>query len=165
VASRGLSVADTELREVTRVLNVHAVSTHRLVAAALPGMRAARRGDVVMISSSELNHMRPNGAPYHMAKAAMEALAWTLAKEEIANGIHVNVVAPGLVATDMGERLVAATMGVEDITEMDKTIPLGRVCRPDDVARVVRFCVSEDAGYVTGQRIVVDGGYDALAKD
>jgi NAD(P)-dependent dehydrogenase (short-subunit alcohol dehydrogenase family) len=115
-----------------------------------------------MVSSSELDHMRANGAPYNMAKAAMEALAWTLAKEEVANGVHVNVVAPGLVATDMGERLVAATMGVDDITALDARLPLGRVCRPDDVARVVRFLVSGDAGYVTGQRIVVDGGADAL---
>jgi 3-oxoacyl-[acyl-carrier protein] reductase len=164
VASRGLPVADTDVAEVTRVIGVHAVSTHRLVAAVLPGMRAAPRGDVVMVSSSELNHMRAGGAPYNMAKAAMEALAWTLAKEEIGHGIHVNVVAPGLVATDMGERLVAATMGVDDIADLDAGLPLGRVCRPEDVARVVRFLVSEDAGYVTGQRVVVDGGADALAR-
>jgi 3-oxoacyl-[acyl-carrier protein] reductase len=163
VASRGLHVADTDITEVTRVIGVHAISTHRLVAAVLPAMRMARRGDVVMISSSELNHMRAGGAPYNMAKAAMEALASTLAKEEIGSGIHVNVVAPGLVATDMGERLVAATMGVEDIAALDAGLPLGRVCRPEDVARVVGFLVSEHAGYVTGQRIVVDGGADALA--
>jgi len=163
VASRGRSVADTPASEVERVMAVHALSTHRLVAELLCSLRAAPRGDVVMISSSELDHMRPNGAPYNMAKAAMEALAWTLAKEEVANRVHVNVVAPGVVATDMGERLVAATMGIEDITQLDARLPLGRVCRPEDVARVVRFLVSADAGYVTGQRIVVDGGADALA--
>lgn len=163
VASRGLGVADTDIAEVVRVVGVHAVSTHRLVAAVLPGMRSAPRGDIVMISSSELNHMRAGGAPYNMAKAAMEALAWTLAKEEVGSGIHVNVVAPGVVATDMGERLVAAAMGVDDISALDARMPLGRVCRPEDVARVVRFLVSADAGYVTGQRIVVDGGADVLS--
>ena len=68
-------------------------------------MRTRRRGDIVMVSSVATSKMSANGAPYNMGKAAMEALAMTLAKEERANGIHVNVVAPGLVETDMGVRL------------------------------------------------------------
>ena len=68
-------------------------------------MRTRGRGDIVMISSVATSHMSANGAPYNMGKAAMEALAFTLAKEERRYGIHVNVVAPGLVETDMGLRL------------------------------------------------------------
>ncbi|MGE4428437.1 MAG: SDR family NAD(P)-dependent oxidoreductase [Solirubrobacteraceae bacterium] len=160
IASRGLPVADTTAEELLRVVSVHALGVHRLLGRLLPGMRQQRRGDVVMISSSEVSQMRANGAPYNMAKAALEALAMTLAKEEIANGIHVNVVAPGLVATDMGDRLVQAKLGASSAGELDERMPLGRVCRPEDVASVVRFAVSEAAGYVTGQRIVVDGGAD-----
>ena len=93
-----------------------------------------------------------------MAKAALEALAWTLAKEERRNGIHVNVVAPGLVDTEMGRRLVKGAMGVEDIRTMDERSPFGHVCSPEEVADAVRFVVSERASYVTGQRIGVDGG-------
>ena len=63
-----------------------------------------------------------------MAKAALEALAWTLAKEERRNGIHVNVVAPGLVDTEMGRRLVKGAMGVDDIRTMDGRSPFGHVC-------------------------------------
>jgi NAD(P)-dependent dehydrogenase (short-subunit alcohol dehydrogenase family) len=92
-----------------------------------------------------------------MAKAALEALALTLAKEERRHGIHVNVVAPGLVVTEMGRRLVKA-MGVEDIGSLDAGAPFGRVCRPEDVAGVVRFLCSDAAGYLTGQVIAVDGG-------
>src|ERR1700761_9736919 len=161
VASRGLCVAETGPDELDRVMTTNALGVHRLINRLVPAMRERPRGDVIAISSSELTHMRPRGAPYNMAKAALEALAFTLAKEEIANGIHVNVVAPGLVATDMGERLVRAKLGVEDITELDAQQPLGRVCRPEDVARVVRFLCSDDASYVTGQRVVVDGGVDA----
>ena len=63
--------------------------------------------------------MRANGAPYNMAKAALEALALTLAKEEVRNGIRVNIVAPGLVITDMGVRLVRARPGTDDIDALD----------------------------------------------
>ena len=71
-------------------------------------MRTRPRGDIVMVSSVATRHDAGNGAPYNMGKAAMEALAFTLAKEERAYGIHVNVVAPGLVETDMGVRLAKA---------------------------------------------------------
>jgi NAD(P)-dependent dehydrogenase (short-subunit alcohol dehydrogenase family) len=93
-----------------------------------------------------------------MAKAALEALAFGLAKEEQRKGIRVNVVAPGLVETEMGRRLVKGTAGVEDIRTLDASSPFGRVCQPEDVAAVVRFLVSDAAGYVSGQKIYVDGG-------
>ena len=124
-------------------------------------MRTRPRGDIVMISSVATSNMGPNGAPYNMGKAAMEALAFTLAKEERPHGIHVNIVCPGLVETDMGVRLTRARSGNLDLTDLrslDATMPLGHVCQPEDIANVVLFLCSGLAGYVTGQRIVVDGG-------
>jgi 3-oxoacyl-[acyl-carrier protein] reductase len=165
IASRGNAVADTDPAEFERLMLTHAFSAARLAQLLLPQMRERPRGDIVMISSSEVARMRAGGAPYNMAKAALEALALTLAKEEVAHGIHVNIVAPGLVATDMGQRLVKAKLGKDAVAELDAEQPLGRVCRPEDVARVVRFVVSDDAGMVTGQRIVVDGGVDAFPDD
>lgn len=165
VASRGASVVDTEPEEFERLLATHVLSAARLARRLVPQMRARSRGDFVMISSSELASMRAGGAPYNVAKAALEALAFTLANEEIGNGIHVNVVAPGLIVTDMGARLVRAKLGLEDMTELDAAQPLGRLGRPADVGRVVNFLLSEGAGYVTGQRIVVDGGADASPTD
>jgi 3-oxoacyl-[acyl-carrier protein] reductase len=159
IASRGLAIADTDPAEVAKVMATHTFSTHRLVQRLLPGMRERERADVIVISSSELNKMKANGAPYNMAKAALEALALTLANEEVANGVHVNVVAPGLVVTDMGAKLVKAKLGLEDMSELDATQPLGRLVQPGDVAAVVRFLCG--AAMVTGQRIVVDGGVDA----
>ncbi|NHX33723.1 SDR family oxidoreductase, partial [Escherichia coli] len=90
------------------------------------------RGDIVMISSAATRHHAGWGAPYNMGKAAMESLAWTLAKEEKRNGIHVNIVAPGLVETEMGRRLVKATQGVDDLRNIDKAMPFGHVCQPEE---------------------------------
>lgn len=161
IASRGLSVADTDPAEVVRVLHTHAVGAHHAARLVLPGMRQARRGDIVMISSVAAHSHGANGAPYNMGKAALEALAHTLAKEELANGIHVNIVAPGLVETDMGVRLARAVYGrrdLDDLRELDSRFPFGRVCQPSDVADVVVYLCSAAAGYLTDQRIVVDGG-------
>jgi len=157
IASRGHTVADTDPGELERVIAIHALGGHHLCRLVLPSMRTRPRGDVVFVSSVAARILAPNSAPYNMAKAALEALAMTLAKEERRHGIHVNVVAPGLVVTEMGRRLVRA-MGVDDISTMDANAAFGRVCRPDDVAGVVRFLCSESAGYLTGQVIAVDGG-------
>lgn len=158
IASRGLAVTDTDPVELERVIRTHALAAHHLCRLLVPALRRRPRGDVVFISSVAARMLAPNGAPYNMAKAALEALAMTLAKEERRHGIHVNVVAPGLVATDMGRRLARAAMGVEDITTLDERSPFGRVCRPEDVAGVVRFLCSDAAGYLTGQVVTVDGG-------
>ncbi|HXQ91315.1 MAG TPA: SDR family oxidoreductase [Acidimicrobiales bacterium] len=157
IASRGHSVVDTDPAELERVIAIHALGAHHLCRLVIPSMRSAPRGDVVFISSVAAQVLGPNSSPYNMAKAALEALAMTLAKEERRHGIHVNVVAPGLVVTEMGRRLVRA-MGVQDISTMDANAAFGRVCRPEDVAGVVRFLCSEEAGYLTGQVITVDGG-------
>lgn len=161
IASRGNSVADTDPDELIRVLHTHAVGAHHACRLVLPGMRAAERGDVVMISSVAAHSHGANGAPYSMGKAALESLAYALAKEELPHGIHVNIVAPGLVETDMGVRLaraVYAKRGMDDLRELDASFPFGRVCQPSDIADVVAYLCSDGAAYVTGQRIVVDGG-------
>ncbi len=157
-ASRGQTVADTDPAELERVVRTHAFGAWSCSKLVLPSMRTQPRGDIVMISSAATLHMGANSAPYNMAKAALEALAATLAKEERRNGIHVNVVAPGLVDTEMGRRLVKGAMGVDDIRTMDSNAPFGHVCTPEEVAEVVRFVVSERASYMTNQRIGVDGG-------
>ena len=162
IASRGQSVADTEPAELERVLRTHALAPHWLSKFVLPSMRTrakdGERGDIVMISSVATLYASANGAPYTMGKAAMEALALTLAKEERANGIRVNIVAPGLTVTEMGEKLAKATRGVADIHELDATSPFGRVSTPEDVANAVAWFVSADADYVTGQKINLHGG-------
>ena len=162
IASRGRSVVDTDPEEMRRVVATHAFGPHYLAALTLPKMRTLGRGDIIMISSVATRSLGPNGAPYNMGKTAMEALAYTLAKEEREHGIRVNIVAPGLVDTDMGQRLIKAVQGVEDIRSLDQSMPFGRVCQPEDVANVVRFLVSDENSYLTGERLYCDGGGQLL---
>ena len=158
IASRGQSVKNTDPAEMERVVRVHAFGPHYLSKLVVPSMRAQPRGDIVMISSAATIGYAGNGAPYNMGKAALEALAFTLFKEERKHNIHVNIVAPGLVETEMGRRLMKATAGVDDLRDLDALSAFGRVCQPEDVANVVRFVVSDRAAYLTGERIYVHGG-------
>ncbi|MFI5609960.1 SDR family NAD(P)-dependent oxidoreductase [Amycolatopsis sp. NPDC051903] len=156
-ASRGTPIADTDEQEYLRLLRVHTLGPLALIRSLLPDLRTAPRGDVIVVSSAIVDTAPAGGAPYSMAKAALETAARTLAYEERANGVRVNIVAPGLVATDMGERLVAAS-GAAAIADLDARYPFGRVARPEDVAGVVAFLASAAADYLTAQRIRVDGG-------
>ena len=158
IASRGQSVVDTDPAEMRRVVATHAFGPHYLASLVVPKMRGLDRGDIIMISSVATRSLSGYGAPYNMGKTAMEALAYTLAKEEREHGIRVNIVAPGLVDTDMGQRLIHAVQGVEDIRSLDQSMPFGRVCQPEDVANVVRFLVSNENSYLTGERLYFDGG-------
>jgi len=157
IASRGNTVAKTDPAELERVLRVHALAPHHLCQLVLPSMRERPRGDIVMISSTATLHHPAAGAPYNLGKAAMEALAFTLAKEVKKHGIRVNVVAPGLVETEMGRRLMKAVAGVDDLRKLDASMPFGRVCQPEDVANAVRWLVSERASYITCEKINVYG--------
>ena len=158
IASRGQSVADTDPQEMERVVRVHAFGPHYLCKLVIPHMRKQKRGDIVMISSVATRGNAANGAPYNMAKAAMEALALTLAKEERRHNIRTNIVAPSLTVTEMGKRLTKAVTGGKDIHELDATSPFGRVSVPEDVAAVVTFMVSSANPYANGQKINIDGG-------
>lgn len=161
VASRGKSVADTDAEELWRLVAVHALGPHQLCRAVLPSMRTRGRGDIVFISSTATSYFAAGSAPYSMGKSAQEALAHVLAKEERPHHIHVNVVAPGLVETDMGVRMgraMTGNMDLKDLRALDDKSPFGSVCQPSDIADVVLWLCSDAAGYVTGQRIEVDGG-------
>jgi NAD(P)-dependent dehydrogenase (short-subunit alcohol dehydrogenase family) len=158
IASRGNSVADTDPGEMERVVRVHAFGPHYLCKLLIPQMRGLGRGDIIMISSVATLGMGARGGPYNMGKAAMEALALTVAKEERGNGIRCNIVAPSLTVTEMGKRLTKATTGIADIHELDARSPFGRVSTPEDVANAVAWLVSPANPYANGQKININGG-------
>src|SRR6185503_8782026 len=112
----------------------------------------ARWGRVVNVSSVVAERGNPGQANYAAAKAGLLGFTRTLAREMGRKGITVNAVTPGVIETDM-------TTDVAD--DLKKAVPAGRVGRPDEVAAAISFLVSEDAAYVNGATLAVDGGLGA----
>ena len=162
IASRGNTVAETDPSEMARVVSVHAFGAFYTTKFFLPQLRSGKRGDIVYISSVATLMNSGRGAPYNMAKTALESLAFTVAKEERPNNIYVNVVAPPLVATDMGDRLMNARAGVAKATDLDSQSPFGHVCRPEEIANIVRFLVSDRNTYVSGEKITAHAANDSV---
>lgn len=151
-------IAEMPDADLQRLLGAHVFGPLHCCRLFVPPMRALGRGDVIMISSIAAQSYGPRMGVYSIAKSGMEAMAYTLAKEERQHGIRVNIVAPGLVETDMGKRLMSFTRGVEDIRTLDEQMPFGFVCQPEDIANAVAFLCSDEGRYITNQRLTVSGG-------
>ncbi len=120
--------------------------------ATMASMVRARSGSIIFISSVSPFIGVPGQANYAAAKAGLMGLARALAKEVATRGVTVNVVAPGLIDTEMTSDLGAAK------DQMSAMIPMGRIGQPADIAGVVGFLASNEARYITGAVIPIDGG-------
>jgi 3-oxoacyl-[acyl-carrier protein] reductase len=117
-------------------------------------MLLARRGRIVNVSSAAGAKGGRGQVNYAASKAALEGMTRALAVELAPRGITVNAVAPGVIETDMSAFVCGAAPD-----EVLRRIALGRVGRPDEVARVITFLASDDASYITGAIVPVDGGF------
>jgi 2-hydroxycyclohexanecarboxyl-CoA dehydrogenase len=148
---------DVSFERWQRVIDVNLNGVFHCVQAVLPDMLEAGWGRIVNISSSSTHSGAPYMSPYVAAKSAVNGLTKTLALEYGPNGITVNAVPPGFIDTPMLR--AAADKGF--LGDIDKTIaatPVRRIGRPEDIAAACAFLVSEEAGYITGQLLGVNGG-------
>jgi NAD(P)-dependent dehydrogenase (short-subunit alcohol dehydrogenase family) len=126
--------------------------------ALLPGMMARGSGAIVNISSLHAQNGQPNASLYAAAKGAVMAFTKSLAREKARHGIRANIVAPGPIDTPFWRGAMVTDDADAAIAQRVKTIPLGRLGEPQDVAKVIVFLLSPAAAYMTGQVVTVGGG-------
>jgi 3-oxoacyl-[acyl-carrier protein] reductase len=135
------------------VIDTNLSGVFRVTKRALAKMIRLHRGRVIMVSSVGAFIGSPGQANYAASKAGLVGMARSMAREVASRSITVNVVAPGLVETNM-----LSALGEERMGEMEAQVPLGRVARPEEIAEAVGFLASDGAAYVTGAVLPVDGG-------
>ena len=153
-----VSIFDQTVEQWNEVMRVNVISAFLAVKHAAPHMRAQRKGSIIFTSS--VASLRANGgdAAYSASKAAVNSFAQTAANELSGTGVRVNAILPGLIETE-GTKIIfdtARARGVEG--KIGKVNPLKRAGQPDEIATMAAFLASDEASYVNGQSIAVDGG-------
>lgn len=146
-------VTDDELRDMFELNMIAAAAGSREAA-----LRMERGGAIVNVSSGAGMRAAPNTAAYAASKAALLNLTQTMAAELAPQGIRVNAISPGMVPTDSFYRVLEFTEA--DLERLARTVPLGRLGTPEDMAAAVLYFASPASGWVTGQNILIGGGRD-----
>ena len=139
--------------EWQQVIDVNLSSVFHASQAALKPMMRAKTGRIINISSVVASMGNPGQLNYCASKGGIDAMTRSMAREIGSRGITVNAVAPGFIATSM-----TAELGDEAHARLTQQIPLGRLGQPEDVANAVAFLASDEAAYITGQVVHVNGG-------
>jgi 2-hydroxycyclohexanecarboxyl-CoA dehydrogenase len=149
----------TEPAQWDRLIAINLVGALHLHHAVLPGMVARKAGRIVNVSSDAARVGSSGEAVYAACKGGLVAFSKTIAREHARHGITVNVVCPGPTETALFEDYKQGAGNPEKLVEaFTRSIPLGRIGRPDDLPGAILFFSSDDAGYVTGQVLSVSGG-------
>jgi 3-oxoacyl-[acyl-carrier protein] reductase len=145
-----LRMSDADFEDV---INANLTGAFRVARRATKGLLKLKRGRLIFIGSGVGGVGAAGQVNYAASKSGLLGMARSFARELGSRGITANVVAPGFVETDM-----TATLDEKRRDEIAKSVPLGRFCSADEIAKVVTFVASADAGYITGALIPVDGG-------
>ncbi len=148
---------DIKFEDWQRVIDVNLNGVFHCIQAVLPDMIEAGWGRIVNISSSSTHSGQPFMSPYVAAKSAVNGLTKSLALEYGPSGITVNAVPPGFIDTPMLRKSEARGL-LGDTQKQIEATPVRRIGRPEDIAAACAFLISDEAGYITGQILGVNGG-------
>ncbi len=151
-------LADITDDYMRQTIQINLLAPFRLARALAPGMAERRYGRIVNISSIWAIVSKPGRLTYATAKSGLQGMTRTLAVELAPYNVLVNAIAPGFVNTEMTRRNNTG----EQIEAIEKNIPAGRLAEPEEIAEAAAFLASEKNSYITGQTILVDGGFTCL---
>ena len=147
-------VTDTDEVDYDRIMDVNLKGVFNCCKAVLPSMISQKSGKIINISSMWGQVGASCEVVYSAAKAGVIGMTKALAKELAPSGITVNAIAPGIIETSMNSNLT-----IEEITEFVEGVPLGRMGSADEIASAIEFLVSDQAEYITGQVLGINGGF------
>jgi 3-oxoacyl-[acyl-carrier protein] reductase len=158
VANAGVPTRFEPVHEVDpgyfdRVIQIDLYGVFHTLHAALPILRAQSSGVILTVSSIAADACAANGGPYVAAKAAVNALSIVTARENARKGVRCNVIAPGLVATDIADGMLE-----QHGDAIVKAIPLGRMGSSEEIGALAVYLASDDAAWITGKIFRIDGG-------
>jgi len=157
VCNAGVTKDNLSLRmkdeEWQQVLDVNLTASFKMARAALRGMLKRRQGRIIFITSVVGHTGNPGQANYCASKAGLTGMAKSLAQEVASRGITVNCIAPGFIETNM-----TGALNDEQKARIHQNIPLGRMGTPQEIAAGALFLASDEAGYITGQTLHINGG-------
>ena len=148
-------LSDYSLKDFEKIQRVNVTAPFLLCRAVLPGMQKRGFGRIVNITSIFGVVSKAERSAYSASKFALAGLSKALALEMARDNILVNCLAPGFVDTELTRKI----LGEEGMREMAVKVPMGRFARPEEIAKFIIFLTSEENTYMTGQNIIVDGGF------
>lgn len=163
VNNAGIPMSFTPIEEVhedfwDKQININAKSVFLTCKYVIPHMKSQKSGSIINIASIATKRVRPGLTAYAAAKGAMILLSQTLAIEVASYGIRVNVINPGPAETPMLEGFFASMDPVEGRKLFEDSVPIGRLCEPEDIANMSVYLSSDEASFITGAVYDVDGG-------
>lgn len=148
-------IEEADDETIARMIEVDLLSPIRLLRGFVPSLKSSQAGRVVNIGSIWAAVSKPGRGLYSAAKHGMHGITNALALELAEHGVLVNTVCPGFTATE----LTTQNNTPEQIAAIERDVPLGRMARPEEIAAAVYWLGSQENSYITGQKILVDGGF------
>lgn len=161
------SIEETNTEDLNRLIDINFKGTFCVIKEVLPSMKHYHEGSIVVMGSDQVLIGKCGNAVYGTTKAAVAQLVKNVALDYSAFNIRINCVCPGTIDTPLTRNAIkhranVTQMDPNDILKtLESKIPLGRIGKADEVAKVVAFLLSEDASYITGSAIMIDGGITA----